>query len=149
MNEYQKQGINLKFVSEADLQNRGIVLEEIVSGETTCIENFSNAQYLEGVAKVLKKEDQHDEDVEFYAGEILVTRMTDPSDMPFFVKSSAIVTDEGGITCHAAIESNRLGIACITQTEYGSQKIKSGEKIYLKIDPVNEEISRVYREVKK
>ncbi|MEM2974303.1 MAG: PEP/pyruvate-binding domain-containing protein [Candidatus Micrarchaeia archaeon] len=47
------------------------------------------------------------------SGEVLVTKMTTPDFVPAMRKASAIVTDEGGSTCHAAIVSRELGIPCI------------------------------------
>ncbi len=46
-------------------------------------------------------------------GDVLVTKMTTPSWVPAMKKASAIVTDEGGYTCHAAIVSRELGVPCV------------------------------------
>ena len=46
-------------------------------------------------------------------GDILVTKMTNPDWVPYMRVAGAIVTDEGGMTCHAAIVSRELGIPCI------------------------------------
>jgi len=53
---------------------------------------------------------------EFEKGEILVTEMTAPDWVPAMRKAAAIVTDSGGMTCHAAIVSRELGIPCIVGT---------------------------------
>ena len=53
---------------------------------------------------------------EFKQGEILVTEMTAPDWVPAMRKSAAIVTNSGGMTCHAAIVSRELGIPCIVGT---------------------------------
>ncbi len=65
----------------------------------------------------------------FRPGQILVTDMTDPDWEPIMKIASAIVTDKGGRTCHAAIVSRELGIPCVVGTDNGSKKIKTGEKI--------------------
>lgn len=52
----------------------------------------------------------------FKNGEVLVTTMTDPDWVPIMKKASAIVTDKGGRTCHAAIVSRELGIPCVVGT---------------------------------
>jgi pyruvate,water dikinase len=65
----------------------------------------------------------------FRPGEILVTDMTDPDWEPIMKIASAIVTDKGGRTCHAAIISRELGIPCVVGTERASFKIKSGQKL--------------------
>ncbi len=54
---------------------------------------------------------------EFREGEILVTEMTAPDWVPAMKKAKAIVTDSGGMTCHASIVSRELGIPCIVGTK--------------------------------
>ncbi len=65
----------------------------------------------------------------FKKGQVLVTDMTDPDWEPIMKIASAIVTDKGGRTCHAAIVSRELGIPCVVGTENGSRIIKAGDKI--------------------
>lgn len=67
--------------------------------------------------------------LEIPKGKILVTGMTTPDFVPAMRKAAAIVTDEGGITCHAAIISRELGIPCIVGTKYATRMIRSGDKI--------------------
>jgi pyruvate,water dikinase len=66
---------------------------------------------------------------EFQNGEILVTEMTAPDWVPTMKKAKAIVTDTGGMTCHAAIVSRELGIPCITGTKIGTKTIETGKDI--------------------
>lgn len=66
---------------------------------------------------------------EFQSGEILVTDKTDPDWEPVMKKASAIVTNQGGRTCHAAIIARELGIPAIVGTENGTGAIKTGEDI--------------------
>ena len=63
---------------------------------------------------------------EFKRGEILVTKMTDPDWNAILTMSSAVITDEGGKTCHSAIISRELGIACIVGTKEATKKLKTG-----------------------
>ncbi len=65
----------------------------------------------------------------FKPGQVLVTDMTDPDWEPIMKIASAIVTDKGGRTCHAAIVSRELGIPCVVGTEKASQLIKTGQAI--------------------
>ncbi len=65
----------------------------------------------------------------FKKGQVLVTDMTDPDWEPIMKIASAIVTDKGGRTCHAAIVSRELGIPCVVGTGTASQKIKTGDKL--------------------
>lgn len=62
-------------------------------------------------------------------GEILVTRMTDPSYVPIMKIAGAIITDVGGITCHAAIVSRELKIPCIVGTKIATKVLKDGDEI--------------------
>ncbi len=78
-----------------------------------------------GVARVIM--DPHGEEAAaFKEGDILVTRMTDPDWVPLMKKAAAIVTDEGGMTSHAAIVSRELGIPAVVGTREGSKVIKTG-----------------------
>ena len=66
---------------------------------------------------------------DFKAGDVLVTEMTDPDWVPIMKIASAIVTDKGGRTCHAAIVSRELGIPCVVGTGDASQRIHDGQEI--------------------
>jgi pyruvate,water dikinase len=59
-------------------------------------------------------------------GDILVTKMTNPDWVPYMRIAGAIVTDEGGMTCHAAIVSRELGIPCIVGTKNATQTLVNG-----------------------
>jgi len=65
----------------------------------------------------------------FKKGEVLVTDMTDPDWEPIMKIASAIVTNRGGRTCHAAIISRELGIPCVIGTGNGTSKISHGQEI--------------------
>jgi len=65
----------------------------------------------------------------FKEGDVLVTEMTDPDWVPIMRMASAIVTNRGGRTCHAAIVSRELGIPCVVGTIDGTKHIKAGQKI--------------------
>jgi pyruvate, water dikinase len=62
-------------------------------------------------------------------GDVLVTKMTNPDMVVSMQKSSAIVTDEGGLTAHAAIVSREMGIPCIVGTREATIRLKDGEII--------------------
>lgn len=83
---------------------------------------------VEGTAFVVKNK----KDIfRFKAGSILITRMTDPSFVPAMMNSIGVITDIGGVTCHAAIISRELGIPCIVGTKNATEKIVSGQKLVL------------------
>ncbi|MGB9703373.1 MAG: phosphoenolpyruvate synthase [Candidatus Micrarchaeia archaeon] len=57
-------------------------------------------------------------------GDVLVTKMTNPDFVPLMKKASAIVTDEGGMTSHAAIVSRELGVPCVVGTGNATKILK-------------------------
>ena len=60
-------------------------------------------------------------------GDILVTRMTNPDMVPAMRKVAAIVTDEGGMTCHAAIVSRELGTPAVVGTKIATNVLRNGQ----------------------
>lgn len=62
-------------------------------------------------------------------GDVLVAVMTRPDYIAGMKKAAAIVTNEGGITCHAAIVSRELGIPCIIGTKIATQVFKDGDMV--------------------
>jgi phosphoenolpyruvate synthase/pyruvate phosphate dikinase len=59
-------------------------------------------------------------------GDILVSQATSPDLISAMKKSAAIITNEGGITCHAAIVSHELGIPCVVGTKIATQVLREG-----------------------
>jgi pyruvate, water dikinase len=75
-----------------------------------------------GPVRVIRTEhDLH----EFRDGEVLVARMTDPDWEPVLKRAAAIVTDQGGRTCHAAIVSREHGIPCVVGTGHATEVLQS------------------------
>ncbi len=66
---------------------------------------------------------------EFKPGEVLITDMTDPDWEPIMKVASAIVTNRGGRTCHAAIISRELGIPCIVGTGNATEVVETGQEV--------------------
>ena len=64
-----------------------------------------------------------------FTGGILVTTMTRPDFLPLMRRAKAIITDEGGLTCHAAIISRELGIPCIIGTKIATKVLKDGDMV--------------------
>ncbi len=62
-------------------------------------------------------------------GDVLVTTMTNPDMVPAMKRASAIVTEEGGMTCHAAIVSRELGIPCVVGTGDATKKLRDGMEV--------------------
>ena len=79
-----------------------------------------------GVVRVVDKLDQLDQ-VE--QGDILITRMTTPDMVPAMRRAGAIVTDEGGMTSHAAIVSRELGVPAIVGTGEATTQLEDGQEV--------------------
>ncbi|MFC8503820.1 phosphoenolpyruvate synthase [Pedococcus sp. NPDC057267] len=79
-----------------------------------------------GAVRVLTSAEQmHD----FVAGEVLVADMTDPDWEPIMKRASAIVTNRGGRTCHAAIIARELGIPAVVGTGTATTTLQEGQKV--------------------
>lgn len=63
------------------------------------------------------------------ADDILVTGMTTPDFVPIMKRVSAIITDEGGLTCHSAIIARELGIPCIIGTKIATKVLRDGDLV--------------------
>ncbi|NWG11867.1 phosphoenolpyruvate synthase [Candidatus Bathyarchaeota archaeon] len=81
---------------------------------------------ISGVAKVVLNPEEASKIMR--KGDILVTDMTNPDYVPFMKLASAIVTDKGGVTSHAAIVSRELGIPCLVGTENATKLMVSGRE---------------------
>ncbi|MDD5397757.1 MAG: phosphoenolpyruvate synthase [Dehalococcoidia bacterium] len=82
-----------------------------------------------GEVRVLTSPDKDDG---FESGDVLVAEMTTPDWVPLMKKASAIVTDGGGVTCHAAIVSREMGLPCVVGTRTAT-KILS-DKMLVTVD---------------
>lgn len=73
-------------------------------------------------------------DANFEKDDILVASMTRVEFLPCMRKAKAIITNEGGIACHAAIVSRELGIPCIIGTKSATQVLKDGDMVEMDMD---------------
>jgi pyruvate, water dikinase len=80
----------------------------------------------QGIAHVISDPNKIDQ---FKAGEVLITNKTDPDWEPIMKKASAIVTNQGGRTCHAAIIARELGIPAIVGCGNATEVIKTGQSV--------------------
>jgi pyruvate,water dikinase len=92
-----------------------------------------------GRIKVLKNAKEISQ---FEKGEVLVTEITDPDWEPIMKIASAIITDKGGRTSHAAIVSRELGIPCIVGSSNATQVLKNGQEVT--VDCASGEVGNVY-----
>lgn len=112
----------------------------VEDGGETLTEGISvGTKIVTGKARVILTTDKLDT---FKEGEILVTEITDPDWEPVMKMSTAIITEKGGRTSHAAIVSRELGIPAIIGTEDSLSKIKTGDM--LTVDCSSGVIGRIY-----
>lgn len=81
-----------------------------------------------GVARIVLGPDDF---VRVKPNEIIITGMTTPNMMPILEQCAGVVTDEGGILCHAAIISRELGVPCIIDTKIATKTIMEGQMVAL------------------
>ena len=101
----------------ADLSEMKVVVRGIAAGRR---------EVGSGVAKVVFTPEEASKQVQ--KGDILVTTMTNPDFVPYMKLASAIVTDKGGVTAHAAIVSRELGIPCIVGAETATKTMETGKE---------------------
>ena len=114
---------------DLELRKNNLSLEEIKEKKTNEIKGLAASPGLirGKVRVILKKSDL----TSLEKGEIMVTYATSPEYVPAMKKSAGIITDEGGIVCHASIVSRELGIPCVVGTKVGTQILKNGMDIEL------------------
>lgn len=79
-----------------------------------------------GTVKIIKNLDELDK---IQDGDILVTTMTTPDMVPAMKRANGIITNEGGVTCHAAIISRELGIPCVSGTGEATEVLEENTKV--------------------
>ncbi|GIU12890.1 MULTISPECIES: phosphoenolpyruvate synthase [unclassified Shewanella] len=95
-------------------------------GDVVCEGRAIGHKIGKGVAKVLKSIEDMDQ---IQPGDVLVTDMTDPDWEPIMKRASAIVTNRGGRTCHAAIIARELGVPAVVGCGDVTERIQSGQEI--------------------
>ena len=93
---------------------------ELLSGDVAC------QGLVSGPVRLVK--DMHDLK-KVKKGDILVTGMTTPDMVPAMQVAAGIITDEGGLTCHAAIVSREMGVPCIVGTREASSTLNSNDVV--------------------
>jgi len=83
---------------------------------------------VKGTVKIIKNFDEHPE---FNEGDILVTRITDPTMVPMMNKAAGIICEIGGLTSHPSVLSRELGIPCIVSVKDVMKILKDGDIIHM------------------
>ena len=92
---------------------------------------IANKGYVKGKVTVVRNLDEL-KNVE--KGDVLVTYMTTPDFIVAMERAAAFVTDEGGITCHAAIVSREMNKPCIMNTKIATSVLKNGDMVEVDAD---------------
>ena len=93
---------------------------DIIKGSIACKGNIS------GIVRIVIGKNDFER---FKKGEILVTSMTTPDYVTLMKKAGAIVTDEGGLSCHAAIIARELNKPCIIGTRVATKVLHDGDLV--------------------
>lgn len=122
-------GVKVLFGKEAlDFHKQNVKPED--EQDLTGIKELKGTVAQPGMAKGLVKIINTPEDLDkMNEGDILVSEATTPSVVPAMKKAGAIVTNEGGLTCHAAIVSRELGIPCVIGTKIATKVLKDGDMV--------------------
>jgi pyruvate,water dikinase len=106
----------------ASRQNNSVIEEYVIEERGEPIVQGTSVGSRIGIGKVNKIMNLKDI-ASFKKGQVLLTSMTDPDWVPIMKRASAIITDKGGRTCHAAIVSRELGIPCVVGTGDATEKV--------------------------
>ncbi|MBI2047584.1 MAG: hypothetical protein HYT27_00435, partial [Parcubacteria group bacterium] len=113
-------------------ENEGYKVKRVESGEDKIIKgNIAYPGIVRGRARIVVSKEKIGVVEE---GDVLITAMTTPEFMPALKKAVAFVTDEGGITSHAAIVSRELKKPCIIGTKIATQVLKDGDLVEVDAD---------------
>jgi len=108
--------------------NEPVLAENEIAKSKTIKGMIAQKGIARGTVKIIKNVSELDKMNE---GEILVTQMTFPSFIAAMKKAAGVITDEGGITCHAAIISRELKTPCIIGTKIATKILKDGDMVEL------------------
>lgn len=103
-----------------------LLMEEKIGNESKVTGRVAFRGYVKGPAKIVRFVSELDK---VKSGDILITPMTFPSFIMAMDRAAAFVTDEGGITCHAAIVAREMQKPCITGTKIATKVFKDGDLV--------------------
>jgi phosphoenolpyruvate synthase/pyruvate phosphate dikinase len=106
-------------------------IETPPADSSTLIGQVGNKGYAKGTVRIMKRKDQIDQAQD---GDIIVSTMTTPDFIPAMKKAVAIITDEGGVTCHAAIVAREMNKPCVIGTKFATQILKDGDMVEVDAD---------------
>ena len=123
----RKEKKEIVFFDGADAEKQSLKFTEKAIGDVKEVRGTcAQPGFASGVARIVNKP----EDVKkMMKGDVLVSIATTPDLVTAMRKASAIVTDIGGLTCHAAIVSRELGIPCVVGTRIATKVFRDGDRV--------------------
>lgn len=109
-----------KFLSKLSLEKEKIIKTDKLEGTS------ASPGKAKGIVKIINLPEEMDK---MKKNNIMVAHTTFPSLVPAMKKASAIVTDDGGITCHAAIVARELKTPCVVGTKIATKILKDGDRV--------------------
>ena len=111
--------------NEAIIKDDNVQKSDLVQGKT------AQKGIVQGRVKIVTESSELDK---VQPGDILVTQMTFPAFIPAMIKAAAFVTDEGGLTCHAAIVAREMNKPCVIGTKIATKVFKDGDLVEVDAD---------------
>lgn len=127
----------ISYNGEAAIFNKTVFVEKNVVNQLI-IGRIAYPGVAKGIVKIVKEVSEINK---VKKGDILVTQMTFPNLLMAMQKAAAFVTDEGGITCHAAIVAREMQKPCIIGTKIATRVLKDGD--FIEVDAVRGIVSRL------
>ncbi|MDZ4244060.1 MAG: PEP-utilizing enzyme, partial [Candidatus Doudnabacteria bacterium] len=123
---YTEEGFEKVYLGSVEQKLRHMVAQKIDKNIKELTGQTAQPGFAKGVVKIIFRAKDM---AKFNKRDILVSVATDPDVVPIMKKAAAIVTEQGGITSHAAIVSRELGIPCIIGTKIATRVFKDGDLV--------------------
>lgn len=114
-----------KYFLKLDRESKKTKNNDEITGQVA----YSSNEIIKGVVIVIKDKSELKNKSNLIDGKILVAIQTTPHYIPYMKKAKAIITDEGGLTCHAAIVAREFKIPCIIGTKTATQFLKDNDSV--------------------
>lgn len=114
-----------KYFLKLDMEHKKSKDNNEITGQVA----YSSNEIIKGKVIVIKDKSELKNKSRSIAGKILVAIQTTPHYIPYMKKAKAIITDEGGLTCHAAIVAREFKIPCIIGTKTATQILKDNDSV--------------------
>ncbi|MFH0948324.1 MAG: PEP/pyruvate-binding domain-containing protein [Elusimicrobiota bacterium] len=114
-----------KYFLKLDKESKKLKDNDEITGQVA----YNSNEIIKGRVIVIKDKSELKSKSHLIDGKILVAIQTTPHYIPYMKKARAIITDEGGLTCHAAIVAREFKISCIVGTKTATQILKDNDSV--------------------